>query len=117
GNGQLNLTPILGMQEADIDNRCSPAFKAEVMNEPFDPPAANRATAKLLLDADQNTTRLVKKAEAFFAVLPPGAPEFNHFAPAGWLFFNPGVLDQKTPEVNETLDRAEKVIAALNKLL
>ena len=113
----LNFATILGLQEADIEDIFSPALYAEVINEAFDLPAANRATAQLLLDADQNTTRLVKKAEAFFAVLPPGAPEFNHFAPAGWLFFNPGVLDQKTPEVNETLDRAEKVIAALNKLL
>src|SRR2546430_8748969 len=108
---------ILGRKEADMKYRSNGPLSPEITNEAFNLPAANRATAQLLLDADQNTTRLVKKAEAFFAVLPPGAPEFNHFAPAGWLFFNPGVLDQKTPEVNETLDRAEKVIAALNKLL
>jgi hypothetical protein len=59
----------------------------------------------------------VKKAEAFFAVLSPDEPEFDHFTPANWLFRNPQVLDPNTPEVNETLDRAEKVITALNKLL
>jgi len=113
----LNFATILGLQEADIEDVFSPALYAEVINKAFDLPAANQVTALLLSNADQNTIRLVKKAEAFFGVLPPGAPEFDHFTPAEWLFRNPGVLDQNTPEVNETLDRAEKVIAALNKLL
>src|SRR5207247_1987874 len=113
----LNFATILGLQEADIEDVFSPALYAEVINKAFNLPAANQATAQSLTNADQNTTRLVKKAEPFFAVLPPGAPEFDHFTPADWLFRNSGVLDQNTPEVNETLDRAEKVITALNKLL
>ena len=28
----------------------------------------------------------LKKAEAYFRVLPPEVPEFNHFTPAAWLF-------------------------------
>jgi hypothetical protein len=59
----------------------------------------------------------LKKAEAFFAVLPPELPEFDHFTPAEWLFRNPGVLDADNADVKATLERAEKVIAALNKLL
>jgi predicted ATP-dependent endonuclease of OLD family len=116
GDRLLNFATILGLQEADIEDVFSPALYAEVINKGFDLPAANQATAQSLSNADQNTIRLVKKAGAFFAVLPPGAPEFDHFTPAEWLFRNPNVLDQDTPEVNETLDRAEKVITTLNKL-
>ena len=113
----LNFATVLGLEEADIEDVFSPALYAEVINNAFDLPAANRATAQSLVDADKNTIRLVKKAEAFFGVLPPGAPEFDHFTPADWLFRNPGVLDQNIPEVNQTLDYAEKVITALNRLL
>jgi hypothetical protein len=113
----LNFATILGLQEADVEDVFSPALYAEVIDKAFNLFAANQATAQSLSNADQNSIRLVKKAEAYFAVLPPGAPEFNHFTPAEWLFRSPGVLDQNTPEVNETLDRAEKVITALNKLL
>jgi hypothetical protein len=87
------------------------------VNLAFELPAGQQVDANKLLDADRNTTRRVKKMEAYFGVLPPGAPEFNHFTPAEWLFRNPGVLDGDTPDVVETLERAEKVISALNKIL
>jgi hypothetical protein len=117
GERLLNFATILGLQEADIEDVFTPALYVEVINKAFNLPGANQANAQSLMNPNQNTTRLVKKAEAFFAVLPAGLPEFNHFTPAEWLFRNPQVLDQDTPEVNETLAQAEKVIAALNKLL
>jgi len=117
GERLLNFATILGLQEADIEDVFTPALYAEVINKAFNLPAANQATAQALMNADANTTRLVKKAEAFFAVLPPELPEFNHFTPAEWLFRSPQALDQDMPEVNETLVQAEKVIVALNKLL
>ena len=67
--------------------------------------------------ASSSSTRLLKKAEACFAVLPPETPEFDHFLPADWLFRNPSILDSDVPEVNETLERAERTIAALNNLI
>jgi predicted ATP-dependent endonuclease of OLD family len=117
GERLLNFATILGLQEADIEDVFTPELYAEVINKGFNLPAANQATAQSLMNADPNTTRLVKKAEALFAVLPPELPEFNHFTPAEWLFLNPKVLDADTPEVNDTLEQGEKVIVALNKLL
>jgi predicted ATP-dependent endonuclease of OLD family len=117
GDRLLSFATLLSLEEADVEDVFSPALYVEVINNAFNLAGVNRATAQSLYDADQNTTRLVKKAEAFFAVLPPEAPEFNHFAPAEWLFRNPGVLDQDTPDLNSTLERAEKVIKALNKLI
>jgi predicted ATP-dependent endonuclease of OLD family len=117
GDRLLTFATILGIDEADIEDVFTPELYAWVVNQAFGLPAAQQLDAKKLLDADPNTTRLVKKAEAYFAVLPPEAPEFNHFTPAEWLFRNPNVLDKDTPIVNDTLTTATKVIAALNKIL
>ncbi len=117
GGKLLTFASILGLAEADIEDVFIPALYAEIVNKAFNLPAANQVTGQSMLDADKNTTRLVKKAEALFAVLPPEQPEFDHYTPALWLFLNPAVLDEKAPDVNATLDRAEKVIVALNKLL
>jgi hypothetical protein len=48
----------------------------------------------------RRTTRLVKKTEAFFRVLPDTIPTFDHF----------------TPSAKKTLDRAERLFTALNAL-
>lgn len=117
GDRLLTFATILGLPEADIEDIFTPALFAEIINHAFELPGANRATEQGLVNANQNTTRLVKKAEAFFGVLPPELPAFDHFTPAEWLFRNPGVLDQNNADVNATLERAEKVISALNKLL
>jgi hypothetical protein len=117
GERLLNFATILGLQEADIEDVFTPGLYADVINKAFNLSNANQATAQSLMNADPNTTRLLKKAEAFFAVLPPELPEFDHFTPAEWLFRNPQALDQDTPDVNTTLDQAEKVIVALNMLL
>jgi hypothetical protein len=113
----LTFATILGIEEADIEDVFSASLYATAVNQAFELPAAKQMTAQSLNDADKNTTRLLKKAEAFFAVLAPEDPEFNHFTPADWLFRNPSVLDGNAPEVIQTLERAEKVISTLNALL
>ena len=67
--------------------------------------------------ADTGTSRLVKKAEAAMRLMPPEVAEFDHFGPAGWLLRNPRILQGKQAYVKRTLDRAEKIIKALNGLL
>lgn len=113
----LSFASELGFEEADIEDVFNPALYATLLNNSFGLTGANELTAQKLIDADTSTTRLVKKAEAYFRVLPPEAPEFNHFAPAEWLFRNPDLLDSKDGEVQQSLARAEKVIAVLNALL
>lgn len=113
----LTFATLLGVDEADIEDVLSPSLYASIVNQAFALPQERYATGQSLLDADTNTTRLLKKTEAYFAVLAPGDPEFDHFTPADWLFQNPNVLDADTPEVTETLDRAEKIIVTLNALL
>jgi predicted ATP-dependent endonuclease of OLD family len=113
----LTFASILEVDEADIEDVFSPALYAKVLNQCFNLTGANELTAQKLLDADNSTTRLVKKAEAYFRVLPPEAPNFNHFIPADWLFRHPELLDADTPDVSETLERAERVITAVNRLM
>lgn len=117
GDRLLTFATLLGLDEADIEDVFDPSLYSSIVNPAFELPKGQQVNAQTLNDANLNTSRLVKKMEAYFGVLPPGAPEFNHFTPAEWLFRNPGVLGGDTAEVVETLDRAEKVIAALNKIL
>ena len=65
----------------------------------------------------ESTERLVKQAEDAFAVMPIDVPEFDHFTSAAWLIRNPKVLDAKTGAVPKTLDRAQTIFEAYNKLL
>ena len=112
----LTFATILGIEEADIEDVFAPSLYASILNDAFGLDSSQRLTTEQLEAASSSNTRLLKKAEACFAVLPPEAPEFDHFLPADWLFRNPGVLDSDAPEVNETLERAERTISALNNL-
>ncbi len=117
GDRLLTFATILGLEEADIEDVFSPLLYASLLNQAFGLPVGRQADVQRLNDANANTTRLLKKAEAYFALLPPEAPEFDHFTPADWLIRNPNGLDGDAAEVTETLERAERVIAAVNKLL
>lgn len=113
----LTFATILGLEEADIEDVFAPSLYASILNDAFGLDSSQRLTTEKLEAASSSNTRLLKKAEACFAVLPSEAPEFDHFLPADWLFRNPGILDPDVPEVNETLERAERTISALNNLL
>jgi hypothetical protein len=117
GDRLLTFASVLGLEEADIEDVFSSPLYAIVLNQAFALVGTSEATAQKLIDADQNTTRLVKKAEAYFRVLTPSVPEFDHFTPADWLFQHPDLLNGDAPEVIDTLRRAELVIAALNKIV
>jgi predicted ATP-dependent endonuclease of OLD family len=110
----LTFATILELEEADIEDVFVPSLYASILNDAFGLDSSQRLTTDKLDAAISSSTRLLKKAEACFAVLPPEAPEFDHFLPADWLFRNPGILDSDVPEVNKTLERAERTISALN---
>lgn len=113
----FTVADFLSVEEADIEDLMNSALFVQVLNQTYDLPKKHLLTEKLLEDADKSTIRLVKKAEAYFKLLPDTIPMLDHFAPAAWLVRNAAILDAKTPEVEETLDRAEKVFEAFNALL
>jgi hypothetical protein len=80
-------------------------------------PDSHKLSASSLLGFEPSTTRLVKKLEAAFKLMPSQVAEFDHFMPADWLIRNPSGLDGGTAEVRVTLERAEKLFALLNGLL
>lgn len=113
----MTVASILGLEEADIEDVFAPAVYADILNRAFGLPDGQKLSAATLSVAAPETTRLLKKAEACFRVMPPATPEFDHFTPADWLIRNPGYLDADDPDIVATLDRAEKIIEAINKVL
>ena len=117
GGRLLTFASVLNIEEGDVEDILSPGLYATVLNEAFALPQEHQVTAEGLAAADLTTQRLVKKAEAFFRVLPAETQEFDHFTPSAWLFQNLGLLDSDDESVKETLARSELVISTLNKLL
>jgi energy-coupling factor transporter ATP-binding protein EcfA2 len=109
----LTFAGVLGKDEADIEDIFDPAVFTQIVNATFELRVADALDCGKLA-ASGAGDRLLKQVEACFRVMGAGAPEFDHFSPAEWLFRNQGVLDADTPEVNRTLDNAAKVIAAIN---
>lgn len=107
---------FVGQQEADVEDIFAPELFAEILNGAYNPPAGKEVSKDALIAAAP-TERIVKKAEALFMLMPSEVPEFDHFAPARWLLENAKILDVDSPEVQATLDRAEVVFKAFNKLL
>lgn len=117
GDRLLTFASILGLEEADIEDVFSPELYVSIVNQAFNLPAKHALTVERLGEAEPNTTRLVKKVEACFRILPASIPEFDHYTPAEWLFQHPEVLDGTGVDVVETLERAEQIISSLNKIL
>jgi predicted ATP-dependent endonuclease of OLD family len=60
---------------------------------------------------------VVSEVEEHFRSLPTGAPEFDHYRPASFLAENSTELKKNLPELDEALDRFEKLFKDLNLLL
>lgn len=112
----FTILDFVQQDEADIEDLFDPDLYVEMLNECYVLPGPLQLTVASL-EAASPSPRLVKKAEAAFAVMPPAIEEFDHFAPAAWLIRNPQVLDDDTDPVNRTLERAQKVFETFNALL
>ncbi|MGV4796259.1 AAA family ATPase [Rhizobium sp. F40D2] len=115
--GVLSIANFVDQEEADIEDLFEPDVFCRIVNGAYGLVGAQALDAKKLLEADQETERLVKKAEAYFRLLPDSVPVFNHFTPAQWLLQNADALGQKDEATTKTLDRAENLIKVLNGLL
>lgn len=111
------MADFLGRPEADIEDMFEPEVFASILNGTYELQDPHKATKEKLLAAKPQTERLVKQADAFFAVMPPSVPEFDHYAPASWLITNSKLLDGKGAAVVKSLDRAQTVFDTFNRLL
>ncbi len=108
-------TEIAGKEEADIEDFFDPAFFVALVNKTYALKGDHDLNVEKLEAADTNTGRLVKKAEAFFRVLPPEIPEFSHFDPSMYLLQHPQMLSGKSKPVQETLARFETAFERIAK--
>jgi hypothetical protein len=111
------VAEFLNRQEGDIEDLFEPNLYVDILNRAYSLTGKNKLTAEKLAAADKTTPRQVKQAEAAFRVMPESVPHFDHFTPASWLIRKPEILDGESGDVKNTLNRAEKVFTALNKLL
>ena len=102
--------------EADIEDIFDSEIYAEIVNRSYALPEPHRVTTEKL-DQDTANTRLVKRVEAMFAIMPESIPEFDHFTPAAWLIRNPAMLTGESEGIRRTLAVAEKVFETFNRLL
>lgn len=112
-----SIADFTSSAEADIEDLFSPQLYVDILNACYELSADNRLSVEKLMEADTNTTRIVKKAEAAFRIMPTEVKEFDHFAPSAWLIRNVDQLVGDDVKVLDTLGRAEKVFAAFNSLL
>ena len=118
-NRILNYANFLDQDEADVEDMFGVALFAEIVSNAYGLEGKNLLDEDKLINAKakDDTIRLVKKAEAYFAQSLPDIPRFNHFRPADWLFKNPDTLLQDDESVKEILDRFEKLFTKINSFL
>jgi hypothetical protein len=113
----MTFADLLGLPEADVEDIFSRETYIKIVNATLDLKAPNTITVTKLDATANGTSRLLKQMENACKLLPPECAEFDHYSPADWLIRNPQTLDGDSTKVLETLDRAEKVIKAINDRL
>jgi hypothetical protein len=111
------VSQFTGKDESDIEDLFEDELFATIVNSTYELSGKNKLTSKSLAEADANTDRLVKRVEAAFKVMPETIPMFDHFTPSAWLIRTPDALDGNKKDIENTLERAEKLFETLNALL
>lgn len=110
------MADFMGRPEADIEDIFEPEVFVAILNGAYSLEDSLKVTKEKLAAANSQTARLVKQADALFAVMPASVPEFDHYYPASWLIRNSKILDGKSQPISKSLDRAQTVFDAFNKL-
>lgn len=113
----LTIDQFTGKTEADVEDLFEPDLFVEILNRAYDLKGKHKLTPEKLESAATSTPRLVKKAEAYFRLLPDSIPMFDHYLPSEWLIEHGSLLEGDEAGIQETLDRAEATFVAINKLL
>ena len=102
--------------EGDVEDLFDPETFVEIVNACYGLDESLAITVDKI-NSNATTTRMVKRVEALFRVMPDTVPMFDHFAPASWLIRNPGALQGNSGAVERTLAVAERVFDTYNGLL
>lgn len=116
--GQVwTVADFTGKAESDVEDLFHPEIYLSLVNQAYSLSGNQRVDQNKLAQVQPQSECVVKLVEAVFKTMPPEAPEFDHFAPADWLLRHPDVLSGESKEIQETLDRCEKVFSTMNGLL
>jgi predicted ATP-dependent endonuclease of OLD family len=110
-------TEVAEKEEADIEDFFDPTLFVDLVNKTYGLTDGHELTVEKLEAADPTTTRLVKKAEAYFRLLPDTYPEFSHFEPSLFLLKHPELLEGTDEAVQKTLNRFENAFERIDKFL
>lgn len=110
-------TDIAGKDEADIEDFFDPAFFVDLINRTYGLKDGHELTVEKLEAADTTTVRLVKKAEAYFRVLPAEISEFSHYDQSLYLLQHPELWKGKGKPIQDTLNRFESAFERIAKFI
>ncbi len=113
----IRTTEIAGKEEADVEDFFDPALFVELVNRTYQLKDGQKLTVEKLEAADTSTRRLVKKAEAYFRLLPEEVPEFSPYDPALYLLQHPELLEGESMPVKDSLGRFEAAFERIAKFL
>lgn len=114
--GLLTFADFVHNDEADVEDIFGPDLFCQIVNGAYGLGGSDALDAAKLQSANENTTRQVKKAEAYFNVLADPIPTYDHFTPSSWLIENPNALGGTDTSTMESLDRAEELFKTVNAL-
>ena len=112
----FTVAELIDAPEADIEDIFDSEIYAEIVNRTYALPESHRVTTEKL-GKDTSTTRLVKKIETMFNVMPESIPLYDHYTPAAWLIRNPELLAGESDAIERTLSAAERIFETVNSLL
>ena len=110
----LKTTDFIEGDEGDIEDLIGWELYATLVNGALEIPAPSQLPATRPEEGEQ---RIVKEVEKIARLLPPGVPEFDHYAPARYLNCLTHEVVAQLPGLPEALDRFERVFARLNALI
>lgn len=98
--------------EADIEDILGRSFYRKLVNCTYELTGSDELVSTPPSGAPERITEEVKQ---HFMTLPPNIPEYDHYAPAKYLFEHPDQIS--STEVIAVLDRFEKLFVDINALL
>jgi hypothetical protein len=110
----LSAEAYVDQDEADIEDLLGRSFYITLVNKCYSLDEPHRLSEERPSDAP---IRVLKEVENHFATLPPDIPEFDHYKPASFLMENTAELRTALPDLDQALDRFEKLFKDLNALL
>jgi AAA15 family ATPase/GTPase len=109
----LTIDVYAEQEEADVEDILGRKLYSILIDACYSLPAIQKVPETKTSNAP---IRVVKEIEGFFAVMPPEAPNFDHYHPSVYLIEHSNLFEGR-PELEVALNRFEKIFIDLNVLL